>query len=229
MPAHYIVFDGLADGRSSDYTIQANGNIEMVDGTLGGVSVTKDSDAPARGSSHSGTVWRGADGYRIYGGIKSLSIGNPDNVELHVGTIAQEPTEGCEFEVRAKNVEFVEGQGVGEGALEVEIAHDINGEQSVVSPKTRLPTGSSVNLGDVISGIHVPPGQSEEIKLTALVTEHEVPRDWWTGQDDSGQNSKTVTLRCGETQEVSIPVTIDSDRGNPGKVRVNYQIGDQST
>jgi hypothetical protein len=228
--AHYVVLEGLEDGKSSDYTIQATGNIEMVEGTLGGVSVVKDEDLDINGSSVSTTVWSKADGYRIYGGLRSIEIDRPDNVQVYAGEVSdRQSTEGCEFEVRAKNVEFVEGQGAGEGALEVEIAHDINGEQSVKSPQTRLPTGSSVNLGDVISGIHVPAGQSEEITLTTYVTEHEVPRDWWTGQDDSGQNSKTITLVCGETQEVSMPVSIDSDRGNPGKVRVNYVIGDQST
>jgi len=227
---HYVVLEGLVDGKSSDYTIEATGDIDMVDGKLGGVSVSRDSDAPVSGSSVNGTVWRGADGYRIRGGIKNLSVDSPDNVQVYAGQIEHpQPTEGCEFEVRAKSIEFLEGQGPGEGALEVEITHDINGEQSVKSPQTRLPTGSSVNLGEVISGIHVPAGQSEQITLTTYVTEHEVPRDWFTGQDDAGQNSKDITLVCGETQEVSIPVSIGSDRDNPGKVRVNYAIGDQST
>lgn len=228
--AHYVVLEGLADGKSSDYTIEATGDISMHDGNLGGVSVSRDSDAPVSGSSINGTVWRGADGFRIRGGIKRLSIDRPDNVQVHVGKISDQPsTEGCEFEVQAKSVEFLEGQGAGEGALEVSITHDINGEMSTKTTRTRLPTGSSVNLQDSISGIHVPAGGSEEITLTVFVTEHEVGSDWAAGQDDSGQNHKDITLVCGETQNVSIPVSIDSDRGNPGKVRVNYAIGDQST
>lgn len=90
--AHYIVLEGLVDGKSSDYTIEATGDIDMVDGTLGGVSVSRDADAPVRGSSVNGTVWRGADGFRIHGGIRNLSIDSPDNVKVHVGASRRTPS-----------------------------------------------------------------------------------------------------------------------------------------
>lgn len=230
--SHYVVLNGLSDGKSSDYTIQATGDIEMVDGELGGVPVVKDSDAPVQGSRVDGTVWAKADGFRVYGGIKSIDIDSPDNVEVHVGTLAGspngDPTQECEMEVRAKSVEVLEGQGIGEGALELEITHNIHGAQSQSEPRTRVPVGSSVNLGTSIDNFKVRRGSPETRKLTTKVNEKEVTRDVFTGQDDYGEDTMDITLDCDDPKEVSQTVNIGSDRDNPGKVRVNYVIGNLS-
>ena len=229
---HFVVLNGLNDGKSSEYTIQATGDIEMVEGELGGVPVVRDSDAPVEGSRVDGTVWAKADGFHVYGGIKSIEIDSPDNVELHVGQLAGsqngDSTEECEMEVRAKSVEVLQGQGFGEGALELEITHNIHGAQSQSEPRTRVPVGSSVNLGTSIDAFKVQRGSSETRKLTTKVTEKEVPGDALTGQDDFGEDTMDITLNCDEPQEVSQTVNIGSDRGNPGKVRVNYVIGNLS-
>jgi len=226
---HYVVLEGLEDGKSSEYTIQTTGNIEMVDGTLGGVSVVKDEDLDINGSSVSTTVWSKADGYRVYGGLKSIDVDSPDNVNVHVGTLGTGDgrTGECEVEIRAKSVEFLEGQGAGEGALELKIKHNVHGAQSVQTPRTRLPVGSSVNLNDVVDSFNIPEGQSVTKKLTTKVTEKDdLARDWFTGQDDTGDDTMDITLECGNPKEVSQTVDIGSDRDNPGKVRVNYVIGD---
>ena len=227
-PQHYVVLEGLESNGRSGYTIQATGEIEMVDGMMGGVNVSRDSDAPAQGSTHSGTVWAGADGYRIRGGIDSIDVDNPDHVQLHVGKISDPTTaEECQVVVRAESVDFVSGQGPGEGALELTIESDIRGEQSETN-SVRLPTGGSKNLGASVESFQVPQGRSLTKQLTTKVTEREVGSDWFTGNDDYGDATADITLQCGEPKTVSQEVTIGSDRGNEGKVRVNYTIGDLS-
>jgi hypothetical protein len=59
------------------------------------------------------------------GGINSIDIENPGHVQLHVGKISDPPddtAEECQVVVRAESVEFVSGQGPGEGALELTMA-----------------------------------------------------------------------------------------------------------
>jgi len=233
-PQHTVVLEGLESDGRSDYTIDATGDIEMVDGKLNGVDVSRDSDAPASGSTHRGTVWAGADGYRVYGAVKSIDIENPDHVQLRVDEMAgghDGSTAECQATVRMDSVDFVSGQGAGEGALELTIEADLQGEQSIRTPgEIRLPTGSSRNIGESIESIEVPRGGSEPKTLMTKVREHDegVGRDWFTGSDDYGEESMEVVLECDEPKTKSVEVPISSDRGNPGKVRVNYRIGDLS-
>ncbi|QAU14415.1 hypothetical protein EKH57_14365 [Halorubrum sp. BOL3-1] len=203
----------------------------MVDGMLDGVNVSRDNDAPVRGSTKEGAVWAGADGYRVYGAIKSIDIEDPSHVQLRVNKMESEPVppegEGCQVTVRMESVDFISGQGAGEGALELTIESDIHGEQSAAE-SVRLPTGSSQNIAQSIESFEVASGRSLTKQLTAKVTEREVPSDWFTGNDDYGESTTDIVLQCGEPKTVSQTVKISSDQGNPGKVRVNYTIGDLS-
>ena len=228
-PTHYVVLDGLESDGNSEYTIQATGQIEMADDRLGGVSVTRDSDAGVSGSTVNGTVWAKADGYRIYGGIKKIEIENPEHVQLHTGRITggSPDTEECGVTVRAESVDFVSGQGPGEGALELAIEHDIHGAQSETN-QLRLPTGASRNLGVSIDNFRVPRGGAITKQLTTKVREREVGSDWFVGNDDYGDATTEIVLECGEPKTVNQTVTIGSDRGHQGEVQVNYTIGDLS-
>lgn len=229
-PQHTVVLEGLEPDGRSGYTIEATGEIDMVDGVLDGVNVSRDADAPARGSTKEGTVWAGADGYRVHGAIKSIDIENPSHVQLRVNKMADGrdgDVEECQVTVRMESVDFISGQGAGEGALELTIESDIHGEQSATE-KVRLPTGSSQNIAQSIESFEVPMGRSLTKQLTTKVTEREVPSDWFTGNDDYGESTTDIVLQCGEPKTVSQEVKISSDRGNPGKVRVNYTIGDLS-
>jgi len=228
-PRHYFVMDGQGNGRS-DYTIEATGDIDQVEGQLGGVPVSKDAHDRVSGSTVNGTVWAQADGYRVYGGLKSIEVENPDHVQVHTGEIAapqDSSGEHCEVTVRAEKVEFIEGQGLGEGALELQIEHDIHGAQSE-NTSTKLPTGATKNLGASIDNFEVPVGGTLNKQLTTKVTEREVPADWFTGHPDHGSATMDLSLECGEPQTVSQNVRINSDRDNPGEVKVYYTIGDLS-
>lgn len=229
-PQHTVVLEGLEPDGRSDYTIDATGQIDMVDGMLDGVNVSRDSDAPVTGSTTEGTVWAGADGYRVHGAIKSIDIENPSHVQLRVNKMsAPVPPVGeeCQVTIRMESVDFISGQGAGEGALELTIESDVHGEQSATE-SVRLPTGSSQNIAQSIESFQVPVGRSLTKQLTTKVTEREVPSDWFTGNDDYGESTTDIVLQCGEPKTVSQEVTISSDQGNPGKVRVNYTIGDLS-
>jgi len=89
-PRHYVVFEALNANDHSDYTLEATGEIDMHQGMVGGVEVSRDSDAPARGSTQSGTVYAGADGYLVYGAIKSIDVENPEHVD-EVVHLVEEP------------------------------------------------------------------------------------------------------------------------------------------
>jgi hypothetical protein len=227
-PKHYVVMEGVTNNKS-DYTIQATGPVDKAGGRLGGVPVSIGSGDDVSGSTVQGTVWEGADGYRVFGGIKDIDIENPDHVQVHMGTIAGEPTDPrddmCEVTIRADKVEFLEGQGIGEGALELEMEHNIHGAQSEHT-FTKLPTGSTERLDVSIDNIKVPRSGSETKRLTTSITEREVPADWWTGRPDDGSDSMNIELTCGQPRTVSQTVRIDSDRDNPGKVKVYYTVGD---
>jgi hypothetical protein len=224
-PRHYVVFEGLNANDHSDYTLEATGEIDMHQGMVGGVEVSRDSDAPARGSTQSGTVYAGADGYLVYGAIKSIDVENPEHVQMHMGRISDPDPDAdeCEVTVRAESVEFVSGQGPGEGAFELTIQHDMHGGQTETD-RLRLPTGSEQDLSTSIESFSVTEGRSLEKLLTTKVTEREVPSDWFTGNDDYGDSTMDLTLTCGQPIGVSNEVTIGSDRGNEGKVRVWYTI-----
>jgi hypothetical protein len=226
---HYVVFDGLSDQGSSEYTIEATGQIKKADNRIGGVSVSRDSDADVSGNTVHGRVWGHADGYRVYGGIKTIELENPEHVQLHTGRISREPpeTDECEVTVRAESVDFISGQGPGEGALELSIEHDIHGAQSETN-QLRLATGSSNNLGVSIDNFRVPRAESMTKQLTTKVREREVGSDWFVGNDDYGDATTEIVLECGEPKTVSQNVTIGSDRGNTGEIRVNYTVGDLS-
>jgi hypothetical protein len=230
-PHHTVVLEGLESDGRSDYTIDATGRIDMVDGMLDGVNVSRDNDAPVRGSTVEGTVWAGADGYRVYGGINSIDIEDPSHVQLRVNEMSRPPVgeEECQVTVRMESVDFISGQGLGEGALELTIEADLHGEQSITK-STKLPTGSSRDLGASMESFEVPRGRSLTKQLTTKVTESDegVRADFATGRDDYGESKTDIVLQCGEPKSVSEVVTINSDRGNPGKVRVNYTIGDLS-
>ncbi|MFB6120621.1 MAG: hypothetical protein ABEJ68_05835 [Halobacteriaceae archaeon] len=224
---HYVVMEGLGSGRS-DYSIQATGRIEQVDGRLGGLSVSENQADQVNGSRVSGTVWGGADGFRVFGGIEEMSIENPDHVQVHAGAIAGGgggSGDQCGVTVRAEKVEFVSGQGAGEGALELEIEHDVHGGQSERTSVT-LPTGATRSLGASIDNFEVPRGDVENKQLTTKVTDREPPSDWFAGRPDEGSETMDISLECGNPQQVTQTVPIDSDRGNPGKVKVSYTIGD---
>jgi hypothetical protein len=202
----------------------------MVDGTIDGVDVSRDNDAPVNGSTVEGTVWAGADGYRVHGAIKSIDIENPSHVQLHVSETADSPPQNertCQVTVRMDSVEFVSGQGPGEGALELGIKGDIEGEGSA-RRYVELPTGSARNLEETIESFEIAEGQSETGTLMTKVTEYDkgVAGDALTGNDDFGQEPTEIVLECGEPTTESVEVPIRSDRGNPGKVQVNYRIGD---
>jgi hypothetical protein len=74
----------------------------------------------------------------------------------------------------------------------------------------------------------VPGGGSLTKQLTTKVTEREVGSDRFVGNDDYGEAATDIVLQCGEPKTVSQEVTIGSDRGNTGEVRVDYTIGERS-
>lgn len=225
-PEHYVVMDGLESGQKSDYTIQATGRIEMADNTLGGVPVSRDPDAQVSGSSVNGTVWAQADGYRVYGAIKDITIQNPEHVQLYTGKLSGEPQgDECEVTVRAEGVDFLDNQGLGEGAFELSIEHDIHGAQSETTNIT-VPVDQSAKLGVSIDNFKVQRSGSETKMLTTKVTERD---SFLLGRNDYDKATKEIVLNCDEPKTVSQTVSFSgSNAEGTGKVRVNYTVGDLS-
>lgn len=143
------------------------------------------------------------------------------------GSAAAGASNTCMVSVSPTRVEFLDGQGIGEGALELDITHR-SGQETALSRDIRLPTGSSQPLSGRLITREIQAGRTQAVSVTTQVDEREVGADRFAGQDDYGENTKRLTLRCGVSQTVGSTVTIDSDRGNDGRVRITYQVQDDS-
>lgn len=226
-PSHYVVIEGREGAGSSDYTIQTTTDrIDKVSGTFHGVDVTTDDADTVSGSQITGTVWAAADGYRIYGAIKQIDIaGNADNVIVHTGPLGAEAPEGCRKQITVDTVEVLSGQGAGEGQLELQIDHN-TGVRRVHDRVWKVPPGTEQVVQSNIATFRIQPGETISQNINVQVEEVEVGSDWFTGQNDEGSSTMTVDLECGRSRTVSQKVSIGSDRGNPGELRVNYRIQD---
>ncbi len=77
---HTVVIEGTGGG--TDYTIEAAGRIEQVDGRVAGFDVS-DGDEVSGGTAR-GRVGGGTDGFRVFGEILSIELAEPDGARVHV-------------------------------------------------------------------------------------------------------------------------------------------------
>ncbi len=81
---HTVVVDSNNVSGKTQYNIKASKNIEQVNGSLYGRSVSIQSNDKVQGSTAKGHVNKGADGYLIFGKISSINVSNPNNAIVYV-------------------------------------------------------------------------------------------------------------------------------------------------
>ncbi|SNT07648.1 DNRLRE domain-containing protein [Antarctobacter heliothermus] len=78
-PAHWVVIDGTISGDAvTDYELEFDGEIHQVDGTVGGHVVTETGDDRITGNRVLGRVGDGADGFRVTGTLRTLTLSAPE-------------------------------------------------------------------------------------------------------------------------------------------------------
>ncbi|AFZ51577.1 hypothetical protein [Dactylococcopsis salina] len=141
----------------------------------------------------------------------------------NLGNAAFAQNRECQQEIVMQKVEVLDGQGGGEGKLEMQIqveSGSLNEEVKV----WKLPPNQSQRLQEKIGSFPIPEGSSVQQRLRTSIVEREVGSDWLVGADDHGDDESTLTLRCGEPQEITHNVIIQGK--NDAKVRVTYDIQD---
>lgn len=78
-PAHWVVIDGTISGDAvTDYELEFDGEIQQVDGAIGGFAVTETGDDRVVGNRVLGQVGDGIDGFRVTGTLQSLTLSAPE-------------------------------------------------------------------------------------------------------------------------------------------------------
>ncbi|MCS4503930.1 hypothetical protein NYO91_07555 [Arhodomonas aquaeolei] len=83
-PDHTVVIDGGAAAGRTGYRLVAGRFVQPVDGRVAGRRVSIDSNDTARGRRAEGSVSSGADGFRVYGDVRSVSLDNPAAARVYV-------------------------------------------------------------------------------------------------------------------------------------------------
>lgn len=230
---HTVVISGKNTSGNSEYTIQASGRVEKVKGQLNGHSVSIGDDK-INGNRVNGKVWNGADGYRIFGSISKLELANPEAAQIYIdsrqasnssnNTSSQNNNANgqCQKQIVAQSIEVLNGQGVGEGKLEMQV-NVSSGNKSDQDRATVAP-GQSSQLNTRLGSFYVNQGSSKTQNLWTKIREEEIGRDSFIGGDDFGETNREVTLQCGQTQSFTEEITISGKKD--AKVRVHYGVQD---
>lgn len=79
---HTIVLDGGGGSGSTSYRIEVDGRIEQADGSVAGHDVS--GGDRVEGGIATGRVGGGADGFRVFGAIRSIEVDDPGAAVLYV-------------------------------------------------------------------------------------------------------------------------------------------------
>lgn len=82
--SHTVVIDGRGSPGTTGYAIKSSNSLNQVDGTVQGVSVTKDGNDSESRNAAKGYVGGGADGFRTTGAIPNVTLCSPDAASVSV-------------------------------------------------------------------------------------------------------------------------------------------------
>lgn len=155
----------------------------------------------------------------LLGGALLVSlVASPLSAAEHVDT--------CKKRVRLVEVQRLDGQGLGEGALELKVKAELSPHGgSTVIPQSKYERGQTNQFRDDVAILPIPRDATRHKQtLKTVVTEHEVPEDAMTGGTDRGEETTSLFLSCDTAATFDQKVTV---RGpNDAKVRVVYRIED---
>lgn len=83
-PYHSLVIDGRSRSGRTDYSIEGGGRLRQVDGTVGGVAVSRNAGDDVDGRRATGRVGSGADGFHVVGDVPSVDLDDPSAAELYL-------------------------------------------------------------------------------------------------------------------------------------------------
>ncbi len=159
--------------------------------------------------------WKRYSALALLGGISSLAVlGGGKSATAQVGS--------CEKEIILQSVEVLDGQGAGEGKLEMEISTEI-GSLSKNTKAWKISPGGSRNPEDKIGTLKINESRTNP-RLSTKIVEKEVSADAFVGGDDYG--SKETFIDCRSPEEVTQRVNVGGN--NTAKVNVTYEIRDVS-
>ncbi|MDR9404945.1 MAG: hypothetical protein RI580_16070 [Halothece sp. Uz-M2-17] len=153
----------------------------------------------------------------LLGGLSSLTL-----FTLNQPVSAQNG--GCQKEIILSSVKVLNGQGVGEGKLEMEITGEIGNLQQRTVEARKVKNGETRDLDGTFTPLTIPQNSSLNIPLETSVIEEEVGADFAVGKNDEGTTESTLTLKCGVARQVDQNVVIYGN--NNARVRVTYNIKD---
>lgn len=88
-PPRTLVIQGADEHQ--EYEVSVSGEIEQVDGTLEGIPVSDNPDDEITGSTATGAVVGGADGFRFSGDVTAFSVTDPETVTVYVDGNSRSP------------------------------------------------------------------------------------------------------------------------------------------
>ncbi|NBD33483.1 MAG: hypothetical protein GVY17_11080 [Cyanobacteria bacterium] len=153
----------------------------------------------------------------LCGGISSLAL-------LGLGQPASAQNSDCQKEIILSSVKVLNGQGVGEGKLEMEITGEIGNLQQRSVEAWKVKNGETRDLDGTFTPLMIPQNSSLNIPLETSVIEEEVGADFAVGKNDEGTTESTLTLKCGVSRQLDENVVIYGK--NNARVRVTYNIKD---
>jgi hypothetical protein len=130
----------------------------------------------------------------------------------------------CQKEITLQSVEVLDGQGIGEGKLEMEITSEIGNLNQRTERAWKVAPGNVHDLSVSFPPIKIDPGSSVQLPLRSTVVEHEVGADQFVGGNDQGTTANPITLQCGGSRLVEQDVVVYGK--NNARVRLTYDIKD---
>lgn len=144
----------------------------------------------------------------------------------------------CVYEIRLDSVENIAGQGITEGAMEMNVLASIDGQSfswpgAMPATATFVPeTETALGHGSDVVSIVVPAGTQRNVQVCATFTE--VDDGGANGDDDVGTDCATVTLRaprlpsgavvCPSSGDVPVASDLCGDNQCNGRFRGTFEV-----
>lgn len=161
--------------------------------------------------------WKTYSALALLSGMSSLAV-------LSFGNSAVAQSGQCQKEITLQSVKVLDGQGSGEGKLELEITSEIGNLNQRTERAWKVASGQKHDLNGTFPPITIDQGSSAQIPLRSTVVEREVGSDWFVGEDDQGTTANPITLQCGASRLVEQDVVVYGK--NNARVRLTYDIKD---
>ena len=136
--------------------------------------------------------------------------------------ILPDEEEACLAEVGMENVKVTDGQGIGEGKLELRITGHADTDEATwpsSAGSVQVSEGDTMPINMPITTIEIPEGETRTVSIQADVLEIDTGL---AGSDDFGTASGTMELSCDNLPQ-NKPLTVTINGSNDGEVKVKFE------